>query len=103
MLELLLYRRTHPERTVQGQVIFFDAGGDEPDWLWADWLGRGALRMPVYLDAVLAEARQCQPDHSLLAVFLPLFVSDEELAQQAPAAWRRLEALTEPGAPDLIG
>ncbi|MDS4018960.1 MAG: DUF2887 domain-containing protein [Candidatus Competibacter sp.] len=102
VLELLLYRRTHPERTVYGQVIFLDASGDEPDWPWIDWLGRGPLRMPVYLDAVLAEARQRQPDHPLLAVFLPLIASDEELAQQAPAAWRRLETLTEPGAPALL-
>ena len=102
VLELLLYRKAHPERTVYGQVIFLNAGGDEPDWPWAEWLGRGPLRRPVYLDVVLVEARQQQPDHPLLAVFLPLIASDDELAQQAPAAWRRLEALTEPDAPALL-
>lgn len=104
VLERLLYRRTHPERTVYGQVLFLDASGDEPDWPWADWLGRGPLRMPVYLDTVLAEARQHQPDHPLLAVFLPLVANAEELAQQAPMAWRRLETRHEPSQelPQLI-
>lgn len=102
VMELLLYRRAHPERTVYGQVIFLHAGCDEPDWPWAEWVGRGPLRKPVYLDQVLEKARQQHSDHPLLAVFLPWFARDEELAQQAPAAWRRLEALTEPGAAVLL-
>ena len=102
VLELLLYRRAHPERTVYGQVIFLTASCDEPDWLCAEWVGRGPLRKPVYLDQVLEKARQHHPDHPLLAVFLPWFARDAELAQQAPLAWRRLEALTEPGAAVLL-
>lgn len=104
VLELLRYRRTHPERTVYGQVLFLDASGDEPDWPWADWLGRGPLRMPAYLDTVLAEARQRQPDHPLLAAFLPLVANAEEQEKQAPIAWRRLETRHEPSQelPQLI-
>lgn len=102
VLELLLYRRAHPERTVYGQVIFLTASCDEPDWPWAEWVGRGPLRKAVYLDQVLDKARQQHPDHPLLAVFLPWFARDAELSQQAPAAWRRLEALTEPGAAVLL-
>ena len=55
-----------------------------------------------HLDQVLEKARQQHPDHPLLAVFLPWFARDAELAQQAPAAWRRLEALAEPGAAVLL-
>lgn len=102
VMELLLYRQAHPERTVYGQVIFLHAGCDEPDWPWAAWVGRGPLRKPVYLDQVLEKARRQHPDHPLLAVFLPWFARDAELAQQAPAAWRRLEALAEPGAAVLL-
>jgi predicted transposase YdaD len=102
LMELLLYRRAHPERTVYGQVIFLHAGCDEPNWPWAEWVGRGPLRKAVYLDQVLEKARQQHPDHPLLAVFLPWFARDVELAQQAPAAWRRLEALAEPGAAVLL-
>ncbi len=102
VMELLLYRKAHPERTVYGQAIFLNVGSDEPDWPWAEWLGRGPLRKPVFLEKVLKKARQQHPDHPLLAVFLPWFASDRQLAQQAPAAWRRLEALTEPGASVLL-
>jgi hypothetical protein len=48
-MELLLYRKAHPDRTVYGQVIFLNAGSDEPDWPWADWVERGPLRKPVYI------------------------------------------------------
>jgi len=41
--------------------------------------------------------REREPNHPLLAVFLPLLANDRELAEQTPAAWRRLESLTEPG------
>ncbi|MFZ1639833.1 MAG: DUF2887 domain-containing protein [Candidatus Contendobacter sp.] len=102
LLELLLYRRLHPERPVYGQVLFLNAGSDEPAWPWAGWLGSGPLLRPVYLDGILAEARRRQPDHPLLAVFLPLAASAAELAAQAPAAWRQLEQRTEPDAPVLL-
>lgn len=102
VMELLLYRKAHPERTVYGQVIFLNAGSDEPDWPWAEWLGRGPLRKPVFLGKVLKKARQQNPDHPLLAVFLPWFASDWQLAQQAPEAWRHLETFTEPNASVLL-
>ena len=35
-------------------------------------------------------------------MFLPLLANDRELAEQAPAAWRRLENLTEPGSKVLL-
>jgi hypothetical protein len=102
VMELLLYRQAHPERTVYGQVIFLNTGSGEPNWPWADWVGRGPLRKPVFLRNVLRKARKEHPDHPLLAVFLPWLASDRQLAQQAPTAWRRLEALTEPGAAVLL-
>ena len=102
VLELVLYRKAHPGRAVYGLVIFLDAGCDEPDPPWVDSLGTGPLLRPVYLDAVLAKAREREPDHPLLAVFLPLLVDERELAGRAPAAWRRLESLTEPGSKVLL-
>ena len=102
VLELVLYRKVHPGRTVYGLVIFLDAGCDEPDSPWVGSLGTGPLLRPVYLDAVLAQAREREPDHPLLAVFLPLVANERELAEQAPAAWRRLESLTEPGSKVLL-
>ena len=51
---------------------------------------------------MLEKAQRQHPDHPLLAVFLPWFASDRQLVQQAPTAWRRLEALTEPGASVLL-
>ncbi len=102
VLEIALYRKAHPGRTVCGLVIFLDPGCDEPASPWAACLGNGPLLRPVYLDAVLAEASQRQPEHPLLAVFLPLRAGDAELAERAPAAWRRLEGLDPPGAPVLL-
>jgi hypothetical protein len=101
VLELVLYRKAHPGRTVYGLVIFLDAGCDEPDSPWVGSLGTGPLLRPVYLDAVLAQAREREPEHPLLAVFLPLRADERELAERAPAAWRRLEGLTEPGSKKL--
>ncbi len=102
VLELVLYRKAHPGRTVYGLVMFLDAGCDEPDSPWVGSLGTGPLLRPVYLDAVLAQARVREPEHPLLAVFLPLLADEQELAERAPAAWRRLEGLTEPGSKVLL-
>jgi predicted transposase YdaD len=102
VLELVLYRKAHPGRPVYGLVIFLDASCDEPDSPWVESLGTGPLLRPVYLDAVLAKAREREPDHPLLAVFLPLLADERELAERAPAAWRRLECLTEPGSKVLL-
>lgn len=102
VLELVLYRKAHPGRTVYGLVMFLDAGCDEPDSPWVGSLGTGPLLRPVYLDAVLAAAREREPDHPLLAAFLPLVANERELAEQAPTAWRRLEGLTEPGSKVLL-
>ncbi|MFO7641896.1 MAG: DUF4351 domain-containing protein [Candidatus Competibacteraceae bacterium] len=51
---------------------------------------------------MLRDAERRQPDHPLLAVFLPLRADDRTLAEQAPAAWRRLEALAAPEASVLL-
>ena len=102
VLELVLYRKAHPGQTVYGLVIFLDASCDEPDSPWVGSLGTGPLLRPVYLDAVLAQVREREPDHPLLAVFLPLLADERELAERAPAAWRRLEGLTEPGSKVLL-
>ncbi|MDS4019371.1 MAG: DUF2887 domain-containing protein [Candidatus Competibacter sp.] len=102
VLELVLYRKAHPGRAVYGLVIFLDAGCDEPDSPWVDSLGTGPLLRPVYLDAVLEKAREREPDHPLLAVFLPLLADERDLAGRAPAAWRQLESLTEPGSKVLL-
>ena len=40
--------------------------------------------------------REREPDHPLLAVFLPL-LADWALAEQVPAAWRWLESLPNRG------
>ena len=51
---------------------------------------------------VLAAAREREPEHPLLAVFLPRVANEREWAERAPAAWRQLEGLTEPGSKVLL-
>ncbi len=102
VLELALYRKAHPGRAVYGLIIFLDASCDEPASPWRECLGSGPLLRPVYLDTVLADASRHQPDHPLLAVFLPLRASDAELADRAPTAWRQLSALDQPEATALL-
>ncbi len=103
VLELLLYRKLRPGCNVCGLVLFIERGGDEPESPWQPYLGHGSLLLkPVYLDELLERARSEQPDHPLLATFLPLVASNKELAQQASAAWRQLTARTEPDANALI-
>ena len=70
--EIALYRKTYPGRMVYGLPLLLDASADEPDSPWVGCLGTGPLLRPVYLDGVLQEAERRQPDHPLLAVFLPL-------------------------------
>lgn len=100
--EIALYRKTYPGRTAYGLPLFLDARADEPDSPWVACLGRGPLLRPVYLDEVLRDAERRQPNHPLLAVFLPLRADDQMLAEQAPVAWRRLETLNPPEAPVLL-
>lgn len=102
VLELVLYRKIHPERKVYGLALFLEPGCDEPESPWRPCLGYGPLLNAVYLDRVLRKARQEQPQHPLLAACLPLIADERELADQAPTAWRRLEHLDEPGATALM-
>jgi len=103
VLELVLYRKLHPNCTVHGLVLFIERSGDEPESPWQAHLGISSLLLkPVYLDEIIERARSEQPDHPLLAAFLPLVANNKELAQQAPAAWQQLAARTEPDATALI-
>jgi predicted transposase YdaD len=103
VLELVLYRKLHPNCTVHGLVLFIERSGDEPESPWQPYLGHGSLLLkPVYLDEIIERARSEQPDHPLLAAFLPLVANNKELAQQASAAWQQLAARTEPDATALM-
>ncbi|MBK1642469.1 hypothetical protein CKO12_11385 [Chromatium okenii] len=103
VLELVLYRKLHPNCTVHGLVLFIERSGDEPESPWQAHLGISPLLLKsVYLDEVIERARCEQPNHPLLATFLPLVANNRELAQQAPAAWQQLTARTEPDATALM-
>ena len=88
---------------MHGLVLFIERSGDEPESPWQPYLGIGSLLLkPVYLEEVLERARREQPDHPLLTTFLPLVANEQELAQQAPAAWQQLNERTEPDATALM-
>ncbi|MBB1073109.1 hypothetical protein HUU62_01610 [Rhodoferax sp. 4810] len=57
----------------------------------------------MYLDELLERAQLEQPDHPLLATFLPLVANEQELEKRAQSAWQQLAARTEPDAVALIG
>lgn len=69
VLELVLYRKLHPERKVYGLVLFLEPGCDEPESPWRPCLGHGPLLQAVYLDRVLRKAREVM---KMLQVLTPL-------------------------------
>lgn len=86
-----------------GLVMILDAGCDEPDSPWVGSLGTGPLLRPVYLDAVLAQAREREPDHPLLAVFLPLVANEQELAERAPGGMAAVGGFDRTGVQGIAG
>lgn len=103
VLELVLYRKLHPNCTVHGLVLFIERSGDEPESPWQHYLGTGPLLLkPVYLDELLERAQLEQPDHPLLATFLPLVANEQELEKRAQSAWQQLTVRIEPDAVALM-
>ena len=99
LLEIALYRKAHPGRTACGLVIFLESGCDEPASPWAACLERPAAAAGV--PGRGAGGSRPAPARAPGGC-LPLRARDAELAERAPAAWRRLEGLDEPGEQALL-
>lgn len=90
----------HAPRSVRGLLLFLSAAQDPRTAPWDALLERDP-EAPVrraYLIEILTRLRQREPEHPLLAVFLPVLIDDEEqLRMEAPRSycWLRESNLSE--------
>jgi len=89
----------HPGRVVRGFILFAQASLDPRTEPWHGLMARDPappLRC-AYLPDLLQRLARAQPDHPLLAVFLPYLEDDlVRLREQAPPVYRRLQATALP-------
>jgi len=92
----------HPQREIRGLLLFISSAQDPKTEPWHSCLEQTIARFPikrVYLTDVLNRLEKSDPDHPLLATFLPYRLDDsEQLREQAPLAYRRIQhaPLTDP-------
>jgi predicted transposase YdaD len=94
LLEMALVGERHPGRVVRGFILFAQASLDPRTEPWHGLMARDPappLRR-AYLPDLLQRLALAQPDHPLLAVFLPYLEDDlVRLREQAPPVYRRLQ------------
>jgi predicted transposase YdaD len=94
LIDMGLLMEAHPKREVRGLLLFLIPEHDPQTPPWPDLIERDPdppIRR-VYLIDVLDELRQTDPDHPLLATFLPFLIEDQaQLRTQAPAAYRIIQ------------
>ena len=94
ILEMALVGERHPGRVVRGFILFAQASLDPRTEPWHGLLVRDAdapLRR-AYLPDLLERLARAQPEHPLLAVFLPYLEDNlDRLRAQAPPVYRRLQ------------
>lgn len=84
-LEMALLHRQHPNRKIEGVLIFLDASMDPKTQPWA------RVIRSFTLAEQLADLEQRQPEHPLIAVFAPLTIaSDETLESSAALCYNRI-------------
>ena len=99
LLEMALVGERHPGRVVRGFILFAQASLDPRTEPWHGLMKRdpAAPLRCAYLPDLLQRLALAQPDHPLLAVFLPYLEDDlARLRTQAPPVYRRLQETTLP-------
>lgn len=95
LIEIGLLAERDPQREVRGLLLFITPAHDPRTPPWHDMIERlpdGPIRR-VYLIEVLRQLQQEQPEHPLLATFLPYLTEDRaQLQEQAPLAYRHLRS-----------
>ena len=94
LIEMGLVGERHHPRPVRGLLLFLSAARDPctPPW---DALLKRDPEAPIrraYLIDILERLRRDDPEHPLLAVFLPYLLDDpEQLRVQAPRSYQRIK------------
>ncbi len=94
LIDMGLVGERHLGREVRGLLLFISPAQDPKTEPWHSAMVRDP-QLPirrVYLIDVLKRLERTQPDHPLLATFLPYLIDDrEQLRDQAPLAYRHLQ------------
>lgn len=94
LTDLGLLGERHPDREVYGLILFLSPAQDPKTEPWHRAL-RHCPDLPirrVYLTHVLQELGAADPNHPLLATFLPYLIDNrEQLREQAPLAYGRIK------------
>lgn len=95
LIDMGLLGERYPGREVRGLLLFISPGNDPKTPPWDDCLTKATAHCPLrrlYLVKVLDQLQTSDPEHPLLAAFLPYRVEDRaRLREQAPSAYRRLK------------
>ncbi len=94
LIEMGLVGERHHPRPVRGLLLFLSAARDPRTPPWDALLARDreAPIRRAYLIDILERLRRDDPEHPLLAVFLPYLLNDpEQLRVQAPRSYQRLK------------
>ena len=95
LVDMGLLGTRHPKREIRGLLIFISAAQDPKTEPWQGYLTSTSPDFPirrVYLLDILNRLEQQQPDHPLLATFLPYRLEDrEQLREQAPLAYSQIQ------------
>ncbi|MDG4560245.1 MAG: DUF2887 domain-containing protein [Candidatus Competibacter sp.] len=94
LIDMGLVGERHLGREVRGLLLFISPAQDPRTEPWHSAILRDP-QLPirrVYLSDVLKRLERTQPDHPLLATFLPYLIDDRtQLREQAPLAYRHLQ------------
>jgi predicted transposase YdaD len=94
LIDMGLVGERHLGREVRGLLLFISPAQDPKTEPWHSAMVRDP-QLPirrVYLSDVLKRLERTQPDHPLLATFLPYLIDDrEQLRDQAPLAYRHIQ------------
>lgn len=94
LIDMGLVGERHLGREVRGLLLFISPAQDPKTEPWHSVMVRDP-QLPirrVYLSNVLKRLERTQPDHPLLATFLPYLIDDrEQLREQAPLAYRHIQ------------
>ncbi|WPL19281.1 hypothetical protein Thiowin_04398 [Thiorhodovibrio winogradskyi] len=94
LIDMGLLGERHLGREVHGLLLFITPAQDPKTKPWNRHIARDA-ELPirrVYLSEMLQRLEQTQPEHPLLATFLPYLIDDRaQLREQAPLAYGRIQ------------
>ncbi|WPL17898.1 hypothetical protein Thiowin_02941 [Thiorhodovibrio winogradskyi] len=94
LIDMGLLMKAHPKREVRGLLLFLIPEHDPQTPPWSALIERDPdppIRR-VYLIDILHDLEQRDPNHPLLATFLPFLIEDQtQLRAQAPSAYRIIQ------------